>query len=74
MTMGEEYHSLGKWGNLQNGEDHWSLHRKEKEEKKRERERETRKLKRHMMTHHSQVRIILTTVTKQRKFQLRTSN
>ena len=38
MTMEEEYHSLGKWGNLQNGEDHWSLHRKEKEEKKRERQ------------------------------------
>ena len=33
MTMQEEYHSLGKWGNFQKEEDHWSLYRKEKEEK-----------------------------------------
>lgn len=73
MTIEEEYHSLGKWGNLQSGEDHWSLYRKEKEGKKKK-ERETRKLKRPMMTHYSQARIILITVTKQRRFQLRTSN
>ena len=73
MTMQAEYqyHSQGKWDNLQKGEDHWSLYRKEKEEKKNNK---TRKLKRPMMTHHSQARIILITLIKQRRCQLRTSN
>lgn len=38
MIVLEEYHSLGKWNNLQEGEDHWSLCRKEKEEEKKRQE------------------------------------
>ena len=36
MTMEEEYHSLGKWGNLQNGEDIGVYIGKRKKKKKRD--------------------------------------